>query len=127
MPKLPKSSLARPGAVLAMIGGVLQITAGIASIADSTTGGIAFGSFTPTLVAALLLTGVAAIAVAIFALRGARIAWSFALSIHGTLFVVLLLAAPTLAGIGVPGALALLPAIVCGAITALFALAANDF
>ncbi len=127
MPKLRSGSPARPGAYLAMIGAVLQIAAGLASIAGSTTGGVAFGSFTPTLIAALLLTGAATIAVSIFALRGVRIAWAFALSIHGTLFVVLLLAAPTIASIGVPGALALAPALLCAAITTLFAFATNDF
>jgi hypothetical protein len=127
MSKVRTGSLVRLGALLAIVGGVLQISAGVASLAGSTTGGIQFVSFTPTLIAALLVTGVSAIAVAIFAMRGARVAWAFALSIHGTLFVVLLLAAPTIASIGVPGPLALAPALLCGAITTVFAFAANEF
>lgn len=101
--------------------------AGLAGLADLTTGGIEFASFSPMLIAALLLTGVAVIAIAIFALRGVRIAWAFALSLHATLFVVLLLATPTIRDLGVHTMVALLPALACGIITTLFALAADDY
>ena len=110
-----------------MAGGVAQIAAGLASLTGATTGGIAFASFTPTLIAALLITGVAAIAIGMFALRGARIAWAFALSLHGTLFLVFLLATPTIRDLGMPAGIALLPAMVSGAITLLFAMSAQDY
>jgi hypothetical protein len=124
---LRKGSLARPAAYLALLGAALMVACGIAGLLGATAGGIAFGSFSPTLIASLFLGGAAAAAVATFSLKRVRIAWAFAVSLHATLAVALLLAGPVLHGIGVPGALALAPATYCGLIAALFAMAAADY
>ncbi len=127
MSNLSKRSPARPAAILAVLGGLLQILGFAAGVVGAQAGAVDFGDFNPVLVVVLGISGAGAIAAAYYAVRGYRIAWGFSVSLHGTLFVVFLFATPTIQGIGVPTALAFAPTLLTGAITTLFAMAGRDY
>lgn len=76
----------------------------------------------------LILIGGVQLCCAYYALRGARAAWSFALSLNGTAFVVFLFGAPKLRDAAeVPIGAALAPALIFATISTLYALSSDDF
>lgn len=120
MPAADTSSSLRPVACyLGMLAGLATFGYGLMS---------SFGDAPLPLAAALVLAGFAGLVACFFASRRNRAAWSFALSLNGTAFVIFLFGTSRVRdGFEVHWLIALAPAVVFLTVTVLLALAAPDY
>ena len=117
---LPSASPGRYGSFLAIGLGIAMFALGIAMFFRDAS--------TAPLRVALMIVGVAEVAVGYLSLYRNRVAWSFALSINGTAGVIFLFGAPKVrdaAGIGLGSAL--VPALILAVVTALLAASYDEF
>ena len=111
------------------IGSIAGLLAGLGLIA----GGIYFmlaasSSTSITLNISLIVMGIAEFATSFYTLKRLRVAWSFALSINGTAFIVFLFTAPRIRDTAeVSIGLALIPCLIFGAMVLMHALHTDDF
>lgn len=113
--------LARFGCYLGLLIALAMLLHGLHMLATGSDNAMPFK-------VAILLGGAIQAVTCLYALRGNRPAWSFAVSLNGTLFVVFLFGAPKVRdGLDVSMALGLLPCAAFGVTTALLALGSNEY
>lgn len=118
---LPSRSLARYGCYLGLLVAALFL---VHSLYNLATG----GPQPMPLKLAILTAGVLQAVTCWLALQGNRVAWSFALSLNGTLFLIFIFGAPRVRdGWEVSMALSMVPAVAFAALTLLLSLGSHDY
>ena len=118
--RLSPGSPAHIGSIAGLLAGLGLVACGVYFMLAAST--------SLTLNISLIVMGIAEFATSFYTLKRLRVAWSFALSINGTAFVVFLFTAPRIrdtaeVSIGV----ALIPCLIFGAMVLMHSLHTDDF